>query len=64
MYINGQPVQVPQNVGIASDQSCIYWLHTHDTSGIIHIESPTQKTYTLGNFTQLWGSVSRTCSIL
>ncbi|GCE28851.1 hypothetical protein KDA_43350 [Dictyobacter alpinus] len=55
MYIDGKPVAVPQTIGIASDNSCIYWLHTHDTSGIIHIESPTQKKYTLGDFTQLWG---------
>src|SRR5437867_1809353 len=24
MYINGQPVQLPQGVGIASDNSCLY----------------------------------------
>lgn len=54
IYIDGKAVQVPQAIGIASDQSCIYWLHTHDTSGVIHIESPTQKNYTLGDFTQLW----------
>ena len=54
MYINGQAVALPQNIGIASNQSCIYWLHTHDTSGVIHIESPTQKIYTLGNFLNIW----------
>ncbi|GLV60490.1 hypothetical protein KDH_73090 [Dictyobacter sp. S3.2.2.5] len=54
IYIDGKPVALPQGIGIASDQSCIYWLHTHDTSGVIHIESPTQKDYTLGQFTQLW----------
>ncbi|GCE07108.1 hypothetical protein [Dictyobacter aurantiacus] len=54
IYIDGKPVAVPQGIGIASDQSCIYWLHSHDTSGVIHIESPTQKNYTLGQFTQLW----------
>src|SRR5438105_1939190 len=40
IYIDGQPVQVPQNVGIASDQSCFYWMHTHDTTGVIHMEAP------------------------
>jgi hypothetical protein len=54
IYINGQPVQVPQYIGIASDGSCFYWLHTHDTSGIIHIEAPSQQTFTLGTFFQLW----------
>jgi len=56
IYIDGKAVAIPQGIGIASDQSCIYWLHTHDTSGVIHIESPTQKNYTLGNFTELWSS--------
>jgi hypothetical protein len=56
MYINGQPFALPSQIGIASDQSCYYWLHTHDTSGVIHIESPTQKTYTLGEFFQEWST--------
>lgn len=56
MYINGQAVAVPQNVGINTNGSspCLYWLHTHDTSGIVHIESPVQRTYTLGNFFDVW----------
>ncbi|HLI09790.1 MAG TPA: hypothetical protein VKV40_24735 [Ktedonobacteraceae bacterium] len=54
IYINGKLSQIPQYVGIASDGSCYYWLHTHDTSGVIHIESPTQKNYTLGNFLDEW----------
>jgi hypothetical protein len=54
IYINGSAVQVPQGIGIAPDGSCLYWLHTHNTDGIIHIESPTQKTYTLGNFLDEW----------
>lgn len=56
MYINGQAVAVPQNIGINTNSSspCLYWLHTHDTSGIVHIESPVQRTYTLGNFFDVW----------
>lgn len=54
MYINGSATQLPANVGIASDQSCLYWLHTHDSSGIIHIESPANKTFTFGNFLDEW----------
>jgi hypothetical protein len=33
---------------------CFYWLHTHTQDGVIHVESPTQKTYTLGNFFDIW----------
>jgi hypothetical protein len=31
------------------------WLHTHAGDGIIHIESPVQRTYTLGEFFDIWG---------
>ena len=54
IYINGKLSNIPQNVGIAPDGTCYYWLHTHDTSGVIHIESPTQKDYILGNFLDEW----------
>jgi hypothetical protein len=32
-----------------------YWLHTHAADGIVHIESPVQRTYTLGQFFNEWG---------
>lgn len=54
LYINGQPVAVPANIGIAYDQGCYYWLHTHDSSGIIHIEAPSQENFALGTFFKLW----------
>ncbi len=55
IYINGQPVAVPQGVGIASDQSCFYWLHTHDSTGVVHIEAPQTASLTLQNFLDIWG---------
>lgn len=33
---------------------CYYWLHTHTADGIIHIESPSVRIYTLGNFFDEW----------
>ena len=39
IFINGNPYAVPSEIGIIPNQ-CIYWMHTHDDSGIIHIESP------------------------
>jgi hypothetical protein len=33
---------------------CYYWLHTHASDGIIHVESPTPRIYTLGNFFDEW----------
>ena len=55
IYINGKQVAIPQGIGIASDQSCYYWLHTHTDDGVIHIEFPRQGNPTLGNFLDIWG---------
>ncbi|HEX6350001.1 MAG TPA: hypothetical protein VF160_11505 [Candidatus Dormibacteraeota bacterium] len=51
----GNEVNVPANIGIQSD--CFYWLHTHDTTGVIHIEAPSAQahhTFTLGDFFHVW----------
>ena len=55
IYINGKQAQIPAQVGIPTDGSCLYWLHTHDTSGVIHIEAPAGRNFTLGTFFNLWG---------
>jgi hypothetical protein len=53
IYINGQPYTIPSQVGIVPGK-CIYWLHTHDDTGIIHIESPVTRNFTLGQFFDIW----------
>lgn len=53
IYDHGVEKLLPAGIGISSD--CITWLHTHDERGILHIESPTVRTYTLGNFFAVWG---------
>jgi hypothetical protein len=68
IFVNGMPRQVPAAIGIPGAQAqstrsgpfiasgtCFYWLHTHAPDGIIHIESPVQRTYTLGDFFDEWG---------
>jgi hypothetical protein len=35
--------------------SCFAWLHTHSADGIIHTESPVTRTFTLGEFFDVWG---------
>ena len=61
MYINGVDTPLVANTGIAplgvtstANVTCYYWLHTHDASGVIHIESPTTKLYTLSQFFDVW----------
>ncbi len=62
IFYNGKQIQVPQYVGFAPNLAggCLYWVHTHDGSGIIHIESPSISPpqggpYTLGMFFDIWG---------
>ena len=68
VFVNSSPRQVPAGIGIPSARSqntaqgsfvdggkCFYWLHTHAADGIVHIESPVQRTYTLGDFFDEWG---------
>jgi hypothetical protein len=68
VFVDGTTRQVPAGIGIVNPQaqstpqgpfvaggSCFYWLHTHAADGIIHIESPVQRTYTLGEFFDIWG---------
>lgn len=52
--INGNPVEVPAQIGLASTAESP--LHTHDNSGIIHIESATPGFKpVLGNVFDVWG---------
>lgn len=65
LFINGKQVQVPQGIGFGlasaeNPQGCLYWIHTHDASGIIHIEAPQIEApaggpFTLGMLFDIWG---------
>src|SRR5207237_791999 len=52
ILIRGQIKTVPAFVGITATSIC--WLHTHDTSGIIHIEAGDNRALTLGDFFAVW----------
>jgi hypothetical protein len=68
IYVNGRSRPIPLGIGIVPPRgiantpagrfvnsgSCYYWLHTHAADGIIHIESPSNQTYTLGQFFDIW----------
>lgn len=55
IFDRGRPVDVPDDIGRPIAAQCFYWLHTHTPNGIIHVESPTFRTYTLGQFFDVWG---------
>ncbi|HEU5416769.1 MAG TPA: hypothetical protein VFV41_03680 [Streptosporangiaceae bacterium] len=68
VFVNGSARKIPAAIGIPGpvaqntaqgsfigSGTCFYWLHTHAADGIIHIESPVQRTFTLGDFFDEWG---------
>jgi hypothetical protein len=52
--VDGQPVEVPAGIGIDRSGHGISPLHTHNATGVIHIESPVKRTFTLGEFFTEW----------
>jgi hypothetical protein len=54
LYVDGHRVAVPAGIGINPTVGFAP-LHTHDASGVIHVESPTVRSYTLGEFFAVWG---------
>jgi hypothetical protein len=53
--VDGRRVTVPAGIGIDELEGFISPLHTHDESGVIHVESPDVRTFTLGQFFAVWG---------
>ena len=61
---HGVLTNLRDNTGIMSDSSgnvtCYYWLHVHPTDkNVIHIESPADQTFTLGQFFDVWNAWSQ-----
>jgi hypothetical protein len=54
IFVNGKHITVPALIGIYDGQY-ITELHTHDTSGVMHVESPDKRNFTLGQFFGVWG---------
>lgn len=55
IYVDGEKVTAPAQIGIDAGGAFISDLHTHETDGILHVESPTQRSFTLGQFFAVWG---------
>ncbi|HEY5258399.1 MAG TPA: hypothetical protein VIJ12_08475 [Candidatus Baltobacteraceae bacterium] len=65
IFNRGKQIAVPKFAGMAANPTggCLYWMHAHDASGIIHLEAEQLEApqgapdglYTLGNFFDIWG---------
>jgi len=66
IIINGNEQYIPQNIGI-QDSKCpdgMRGIHTHDDSGRLHIETPSQISAPIGAFFNIWGEVFNSDQIL
>ena len=52
IYREGTRLALPASIGL---RGCTYELHTDDRSGVVHVETDAQKTFTVGQFFSVWG---------
>ena len=67
VYVDGQSRAIPGGIGLVdptaattrkglifSAHTCYYWLHTRAADGLVQVESPNDRTYTLGDLFKVW----------
>jgi hypothetical protein len=63
LFVNGEQIAIPRGTGMKNPAhgnyiyhaDCFYWLHTHDETGIVHMEAPTSRFYDLHDYFYEWG---------
>jgi hypothetical protein len=61
IYVDGKHETVPAQIGIYDGQF-LTELHTHDTTGVMHVESDKKRNFSLGEFFGVWGvRLTSTC---
>jgi hypothetical protein len=55
VLVDGKAVPVPANIGIDLRTGRMSALHTHDDRGVIHVEAPVNRKFSLGEFFTEWG---------
>lgn len=53
VFVNASPITAPDTLGHVGANFCA--LHTHDSTGLIHIESPDTRSYTAQQIFDVWG---------
>ena len=67
VYVDGQSRALPGGIGMVDENvfetqhglyygthTCMYWLHTRAADGLLEVQSPVSRRYTLGDFFQIW----------
>ena len=73
VFVNGVQYWIPKGTGMSHPDPgnqgfiyharCFYYLHTHDRTGIIHIEPADATVYTLKNWFDIWGQPLSTSNV-
>ena len=53
IFVDDARMTIPSEIGI-DEGKCMHPIHTHDTLGKIHVESPEPANFTLGDFFLVW----------
>jgi hypothetical protein len=57
ILVNNEPQKIPKYLGASAQPPthCFYAIHTHDSSGKIHVTPAAAGTFTLGELFEIWG---------
>jgi hypothetical protein len=67
VYVHGHSRALPGGIGVVDENpietqhgliysahTCMYWLHTRAADGLVHVESPVSRQFTLGDLFAVW----------
>ena len=67
VYVDGRARALPGGIGLVGENpqitatglfyganTCMYWLHTRAADGLIEVQAPVDRRYTLGDFFEIW----------
>jgi hypothetical protein len=66
IYLDGGPITVPAGIGVGrpwgvdpmgfvTTGGCFSWIHTHDTTGVVHVFSEPGRSFSLAQVFEVWG---------
>lgn len=66
IYLDGSPITIPAGIGVGrpwgmdgtgfvATGGCFSWIHTHDTTGVVHVFTEPGRSFTLGQLFEVWG---------
>jgi hypothetical protein len=55
IFVHGTKEPIPTDIGIDVPKGTIQSIHTHDDTGLVHLESSRSREFTLGEFFGVWG---------